>query len=75
MDTVGCAGLTRRLVYSLVYSGEPLPPKENEKRARQLNEILSKGLIHAKGIDTSNISSWAEFISYFADDLSPENKP
>ena len=59
----------------MVYSGEPLAPEENLKRSRQLNEIISRGLIHAKGIDTSNVESWAEFIGYFADDLSPENKP
>jgi transcriptional regulator of met regulon len=59
----------------MVYSGEPLPPEVNLKRSRQLNEIIAKGLIREKGIDTSCVNSWDEFISFFADDLSPENRP
>lgn len=59
----------------MVYSGEPLPPEVNLKRSRQLNEIITRGLIREKGIDTSNVESWDEFIGYFADVLSPENKP
>ena len=57
----------------MVYNGPPLSPEENARRAKQLHQIITKGLIHEKGIDSSNINSWDEFIALFGDSIYAEN--